>query len=338
MNETRPVEAAEPAPFLEPFGAFVDQARRGPNSPGRIVAGTILVVIVAAIGMVGLVTLGSFAIGFGWIAEPFGNDVIGNDVFSAFLGSRAFLAVAILALGAIWPGVWLAVRLLHKRRLATVLGASGRIARGDFTRAFAATAIVAGVGVAASFGFDPTIQRSAMPVGAWLAAIPVLVAILLVQTSAEELMFRGYLLQSLAARHRSPLVWGVVPGLLFAVLHWNPAASAPLLAVVIGAIAVFAFAATVLVYVTGNLGAAMGMHFANNIVAFLLISSDSPERALALYVSRPLEDSGWSTGEVAALAIGQLAITGVILLLLLHDRSPLRVARRMPQPPASRWG
>ncbi len=266
----------EPPRTPEPFRSYVDLATTGRTTPARLLAGTLVVVVVATLFMVGLMALGAFAIGFGWLAEPFGNEVIGNDVFSAFLGSRAFLAAAILGIAGIWAGVWLALRLIHGRRLGSVLGLGRRIAWRDFAKAAAATTLVAGIGIALNFMIDPSVRRSDMPVASWIWALPVMAAILLAQTSAEELMFRGYLPQALATRFRSPLVWAVLPALLFAVLHWQPASGPLLLAIIIGAIAVFAAAATVLTVVTGNLGAAMGMHFANNVFAFLVMSSETP--------------------------------------------------------------
>lgn len=322
----------------QPFRSYVDLAAAGRTSLPRILAGTLLVVVVATLLMIALMALGAFAIGFGWLAAPFGNDVIGADVFSAFLGSRAFLAAAILGIAGIWPGVWLALRLIHKRSLGSVLGLSRRIAWRDFARAMAATTLVAGIGIALNFMIDPSVRRSDMPVASWIWALPVMAAILLAQTSAEEVMFRGYLPQALATKYASPLVWAVLPALLFAILHWQPASGPLLLAIIIGAIAVFAAAATVLTVVTGNLGAAMGMHFANNVFAFLVMSSETPGRALSLYVARPLDDAGWTGLEILMLAVGQIAITGIILGLLVWRASPFCVRPKAVVPsPADRW-
>ena len=43
---------------------------------------------------------------------------------------------------------------------------------------------------------------------------------------AEEALFRGYLLQQLAVRNPSPLIWMVLPALVFAALHIDPGAGA----------------------------------------------------------------------------------------------------------------
>ena len=41
-----------------------------------------------------------------------------------------------------------------------------------------------------------------MPLAAWAAWLPLVLPALLVQTAAEEIAFRGYLMQGLAARFR----------------------------------------------------------------------------------------------------------------------------------------
>ncbi len=49
----------------------------------------------------------------------------------------------------------------------------------------------------------------------------------LIQTGAEELVFRGYLQQQLAARFASPLIWMVLPALIFGAVHYDPATAGP---------------------------------------------------------------------------------------------------------------
>ena len=111
-----------------------------------------------------------------------------------------------------------------------------------------------------------------LPLAAWAAWLPLALPLLLVQTAAEELAFRGFLMQCLAARFARPLVWFLLPALLFGALHWNPAelgANASLVALsatVIGLVLADVTAKT------GNLSAAIGLHFANNVTSLLVVS------------------------------------------------------------------
>jgi CAAX protease family protein len=178
----------------------------------------------------------------------------------------------------------------------------------------------------------PDVVRGPIGLGMWALFLLPVVFLAFVQTSAEELLFRGYLMRGLAYRFRNPLVWAVLPTLVFTALHWNPAA---VLGMNIGvAISIGAFAAllALLVYATGNLGAAMGAHFGNNIVGFLLISHDDALGGLALFRAPPLDGLAWTPAETATIA--GISIVSILLtwLLLLHPRSPMSVSPDLGQP------
>jgi membrane protease YdiL (CAAX protease family) len=116
-----------------------------------------------------------------------------------------------------------------------------------------------------------------------LAYLPAALPAILVQTGAEELVFRGYLQQCLAARFRSPIAWMVLPSMLFAAGHYDPAtfgADAPLVVIWAG---VFGIAAADLTARTGGIGAAIGLHFASNASAFLLVGLAGSLDGLAIW-------------------------------------------------------
>ncbi|TGR73492.1 CPBP family intramembrane metalloprotease, partial [Mesorhizobium sp. M1C.F.Ca.ET.189.01.1.1] len=71
-----------------------------------------------------------------------------------------------------------------------------------------------------------------------LFLVPI-VLLAFLQTSSEEMLFRGYLLRGLACRFRRPLIWAVLPGLLFTSLHWNTASTLAINASVLVSIAAF---------------------------------------------------------------------------------------------------
>jgi membrane protease YdiL (CAAX protease family) len=93
-------------------------------------------------------------------------------------------------------------------------------------------------------------------------------------------------MQSLAARFQSPLVWLLLPAALFGLLHWNPAEfgrDAWLVALSTALIGLLLADVTIQ---TGNLSAAIGLHFANNIVSLLLVSVPSPVAGFSLWIAR----------------------------------------------------
>jgi membrane protease YdiL (CAAX protease family) len=309
----------------EAFARFVEQASTGRNSLPRILIGVVLIVVVWFAGTVALLGGGAMATIMGWIPRSL-VPATGIGPWEEFLTSRVGLVTMILTLGSIWPGVWLATRLLHKRPLQSLFGGTRRLAGGDFLKAALATLLVAAVISTVTLFTEPRVTRTEMTVAVWALVLVPVALVLLIQTSAEEILFRGYLMQNLAHRFRSPWVWAILPALLFAVAHWSPGAQPWMNAMVIFAIFLFAMAAVLLVKATGNLGAAMGMHFANNVVAFLYVTAAEHGQSVALYVTPGIADPTWTVTDAIVGAAFQAVMTTGILTLLLWRGSPLRLA------------
>jgi len=122
--------------------------------------------------------------------------------------------------------------------------------------------------------------------------VPALVA-LAIQTGAEELVFRGYLQQQLAARFASPVVWALLPSVGFGMLHYDPATLGANAWLVVGATGLFGLIAADLTARSGTLGMAWGLHFANNFVALALIAPLGDLSGLALFrVPFAMDDTG----------------------------------------------
>lgn len=121
------------------------------------------------------------------------------------------------------------------------------------------------------------------PAGAWALALPFGLLALLVQTASEEILYRGYLQQAFAARHASPLLWMVLPNLVFASVHWTDGGDwVENWQYVIWAFC-FGLCCSDLVARTGSLGPAIGLHLANNAYAFLFFAeAGGPDSGLAL--------------------------------------------------------
>ncbi|TIV64100.1 MAG: CPBP family intramembrane metalloprotease [Mesorhizobium sp.] len=169
------------------------------------------------------------------------------------------------------------------------------------------------------------IARGPIAFSSWLLFLIPIALLAFLQTSSEEMLFRGYLLRGLAYRFRSPLIWAVLPGLLFTSLHWNSASTLAINACILVSIGIFALLLTLLVYVTGNLGAGFGAHLGNNLTGFLLISHQEGYNGFALLNAKPLEGPGWTNLDAVLIAAIGIVSTLLTMLLLLHRRSPLRV-------------
>lgn len=309
----------------EAFDAYLGLARAGRTGIGAIVAGTILLCLLWLAGMVLTVLLAASVVAIvspQWPTWPQG-------FFDGILGGRHGIFVLMLTIATLWPAVWLVVRLVQRRPFAGILGFERRLRRSEFGRGLAAALLVSILWFPLWIAIDPDLQRTDMNAGLWLAWIGPLALVILLQASAEELAFRGYLVQILAARFRSAWVWAALPALAFTLGHWETDASAWMNGAVFVAIGAFAVAMILLLVRTGSLAAPMGAHFGFNLVAlpFVSIDEDGPE-SFGLWWSRPLSDPSWTAGDAVAMAVVGVVEAAAILALLLHPKSPLR----LPEP------
>ncbi len=254
------------------FHALIAPARQYPQI-WRILVGLLLIVFIyfATIGLI-------FWAGFAY-ATPFKFLSWANAVFRAETPVPTLIVLFTfsgMALGAI-----LAAPALHFRSPGSLFGPLGETLRG-FTTAFITVSIIGAAAVAASLYFDPPLAN--LPFNDWLKYLPMALPLLLLQTSAEELVFRGYLQQQLAARFKARFVWMVIPSLLFAALHYSPELQSNTW-LVLGVTFTFALISADLVEKTGSIGPSIGFHFANNIMALLVISLKGPLSGLSLFKS-----------------------------------------------------
>ncbi|MHC0052148.1 lysostaphin resistance A-like protein [Actibacterium sp. D379-3] len=187
------------------------------------------------------------------------------------LGSYGFLLV----------GVVLVVTQLHKRPVVTLIGPP-HLALHHFLRCARALAVLYVAMWLLLPGGNADLHRN-LAFNQWLLVLPLSLSVLLVQTGAEEVLFRGYLQQQFAARFASPVIWMGVPALIFAWGHYSidqAGQNAAYTAIWAG---LFALAASDLTARTGTLGAAVALHFINNVGAILFVSLPGPVSGLSLY-------------------------------------------------------
>ena len=218
-------------------------------------------------------------------------------IFLTFLGLHIGLAVVL--------------PLLHKRRYLSLFGPSLRLNLRHFGLGVAAVGVM-GLASLVITGLEQVLYPGAprieqlRPIGGWLAWLPVFTGLILMQSLAEELVFRGYLLGQLRARFRSIWICAVLPSALFGVLHFDAtiwglnAYMYVLNTTVVGVIA------SLVTLRTGNLGAAAGLHFANNMLALLLGVKGNLEGAtlFALVVTPKSGYMTWSFAVVTVLSLG----------------------------------
>lgn len=177
-------------------------------------------------------------------------------------------------------GLMLAVLVLMRRSPLTLIGPWGPALR-NFVKVAVPLMVFWLLVMPLSVQGDNVRQN--MTLAQQLPWLPAALLGLLVQAATEEMFFRGYLQQQLAARFSARWVWLGLPSVLFGLAHYASGPS-PLITVLTMLWAgFFGLACADLTARTGNIGAALALHFTNNISAILLVGMAGNIGGLTLY-------------------------------------------------------
>lgn len=169
-------------------------------------------------------------------------------------------------------GLFLAVRLVHKRPFLTLITPLNQIDWRRFGQGFLLYFALIAIGALVEYLITPEIYTFTLN---WTQFVPFLLLMILlipIQTSAEEFLFRGYLLQATGQIIQNEWVLAIINGLLFMLPHLgNPeVASAPVL------LALFFFGiGAFLALITlkdQKLELALGAHCANNLFTGIFVN------------------------------------------------------------------
>lgn len=107
--------------------------------------------------------------------------------------------------------------------------------------------------------------------------------LLMIQIGAEEILFRGYLLQTISARGGNFIWAAVLPSVIFGCLHFDYATFGANAFAYVASTAVFGMILCAVTLRLGNIGAAFGLHFFNNLAALFIYGLDDELGALTLF-------------------------------------------------------
>ncbi len=264
--------------FRPDYGAheqLVAPARPG-RALWRLLTGLLVIVgVMVALHSLASAIIHALAPGY-WRAEFTNVDRQGDTPLSMLilLGGFGFVIV----------GTEVAARIMQKRGILGLIGPLP-LALAQFWRVFGILALLAVVVfVLPPWDMGAPLERN-LALSHWLALMPISLVAVLIQVSAEEILFRGYIQQSLAARFSSPLVWMVLPSALFALGHYLPAeAGENALTIALWA-GLFGCLMADLTARAGTLGPAIAMHLFNNIFALLFVALPGALSGLSLYLA-----------------------------------------------------
>ena len=189
----------------------------------------------------------------------------------------AEFAGLMLSFSMLLAGPYVAVRLVHRRPFLTLATAAGRVDYGRVAQGFVLWLVPFAALFFVGYFFDPSAFEVVFEPGRFFLFLPVALVLVPIQTSAEELLFRGYLLQGTGLLTQNAFALSVLNGLVFLVPHLpNPELPAPGdgLAFVLCSLFVFGAAMALVTLRDGGIELALGAHAANNVFAFLAVNYD----------------------------------------------------------------
>lgn len=163
------------------------------------------------------------------------------------------------------PALLAARAIMGPRPVGLLLSVTGRLRWGFLGRCLLAALVVYAVGHAAAALVEYSLlgtPAAPRPVDGFWWLIAMIVLVVPLQCAAEELVFRGYLLQSVGRWLRRPVFAILLPVPLFTFGHLYDAWG-------LLAVAVMAVVAGWLTWRTGGLEAAIALHVVNNVMATL---------------------------------------------------------------------
>lgn len=213
---------------------------------------------------------------FGWIAVHW---VLLGDLHLAVeslgqlegQGGTTIIAVMLLTFAGLWVGTAFATQSLHGQSFSSVFAPPDRQPRAGFMRGLGLAVFFSGLSLLLAIAIVGPPQR-ALEFGPWALTFLPLAGLVFIQATAEELVFRGYLLQQLAVRFRSPFAWAVLPSLLFGLAHAGNSEEGALYYIAITATTGITLAT--LVWRTGSLWPAIGMHIGVNVMSLTGVGAE----------------------------------------------------------------
>ncbi len=246
---------------------FLDAARLGQNQWWRYLVG--LGFILFATIFVGGVPLVAAVM----VLAQDGNQAVNvNRATGALVGvdPAVSLALSLAPFAFAFLALLITARVIHGRPAASLVAAGRPIRWGRLALGFLAWLALAAVITLGEELIFPGRYRLTLDLARLLPFAAVAVVLFPLQSSAEELFFRGYLLQGLGLLTRSRLLLAVVTGLVFAGLHLeNPEAGSEFW-LVMGFYFAFGAALALITLRDDGLELALGIHAANNLFTALV--------------------------------------------------------------------
>ena len=249
---------------------YLDQAKQGHGSVWRYIAGTLSILFTWLI--IGGVATAFLLIGIGIFRGVPLLDLAQLVLDPSLLGYIPYYLVLNAGFLFFLFGLWLSVRLIHGRSVLSLVTWRSSVNWRRVGVGFIAWALLLGVGTLVEYLISPETFTVTFDASIFIPFALLAIIITPLQTTAEELFFRGYLVQAGSLISRKWIFLSIWSGVLFALPHFtNPEVAANTGVVLLTFFVLGAFL-TWISLKDGTIELAIGIHAANNLMAGLLVT------------------------------------------------------------------
>ena len=196
-----------------------------------------------------------------------------SDIYKLFEPNLLLFLILISFVFAL-VGLYFVVRKLHNQSFISIVTSRNKI---DWKRVFFSFGLWAVIGVITTgieWYLNPSFFQVNFNFDAFIVLFLIGIVLIPIQTSTEEYIFRGYLMQGFANLFHNKWAPLLMTSLIFGLLHWfNPEVGKMGNSIMIFYIGTGLFLG-VITLMDDGMELALGFHAANNLIGALLVTSD----------------------------------------------------------------
>ncbi len=219
-----------------------------------------------------------FGVGFALNADFENLEMDGSNdmmaMFSVFPSKNIGLALFLLTFAFGCLGLYLTIKFIHNQSIKSLTTSRDKI---DYSRIFYSFFLVVGITVLfmpIDLFLSPDEYELTFNLNQFLILVIICLTLLPLQTSFEEYLIRGYLLQGIGITTKSRFLAFTIPSILFGLLHFANPEIDKLGNAFIFAYIFMGFFLGLITMMDEGLELALGWHYANNLMAALFITAD----------------------------------------------------------------
>lgn len=249
---------------------FIEQAFKAKHEFWRYLVGSVIIIAAAVIGQL---PLGGI-VAFKAIEDGVGMQNIDESTMYTLLDSNLFLFLMLISFVAGMIGLVLVVKYLHKQSITEVTTARKKIDWKRIWFAFFFWGILSSGLVLLDYYMSPEDYVFNFEFERFAILAVIAIALIPIQTSLEEYIFRGYLMQGFGMLAKNKWFPLIMTSVIFGGLHlFNPEVKTLGYSIMVYYIGTGLFLG-ILTLMDEGMELALGFHAANNLFTAMLVTSD----------------------------------------------------------------